>query len=255
MEHLALLLRRTIARRCGGTDAGCGELDAPGCVELTRWGAGNYRGRVRVTDGVHQATQGRVKRGRIRCSVRIWTHPHVKVGGRYPMDDGHVVVDSIDRIARKEITDDLARESGFENRKDLLEIATHGKGRNVYLTGSTTCPLARGTRDDGVDRRNRQSRSDEGAKDLSVLSRSSLNGSTSAIRDRDPQSAIRDPQSAISNLQCVGVCCAPAATRPQDQHPGEASHEHQAKRISGGRSWTERRIGASCVRAASRRTR
>ena len=74
-----------------------------------------------------------VKRGRIRCSVRIWTHPHVKVGGRYPMDDGHVVVDSIDRIARKEITDDLARESGFENRKDLLEIATHGKGRNVYL--------------------------------------------------------------------------------------------------------------------------
>ena len=27
-----------------------------------------------------------VRRGRITCSVRIWTHPHVKVGGRYPMD-------------------------------------------------------------------------------------------------------------------------------------------------------------------------
>ena len=28
-----------------------------------------------------------VRRGRIRCSFRIWTHPHVKIGGRYPMDD------------------------------------------------------------------------------------------------------------------------------------------------------------------------
>ena len=35
-----------------------------------------------------------VRRGRIKCSVRIWTRPHVKPGGRYPMDDGHVVVDS-----------------------------------------------------------------------------------------------------------------------------------------------------------------
>ena len=74
-----------------------------------------------------------VRRGRIRCSIRIWTHPHVKVGGRYPMDDGHIVVDSIETITRKAITGDLARESGFDSRKDLLEIATHGKGRNVYL--------------------------------------------------------------------------------------------------------------------------
>jgi len=49
-----------------------------------------------------------VRRGRIRCSVRIWQRAKVKVGGRYPMDDGHIVVDSIDRIARKEITDDRA---------------------------------------------------------------------------------------------------------------------------------------------------
>jgi len=74
-----------------------------------------------------------VRRGRIRCSIRIWTQPHVKVGGRYPMDDGHIVVDSIDRIARKAITDALARESGFDSRKDLLDVATHGPGRNVYL--------------------------------------------------------------------------------------------------------------------------
>ena len=74
-----------------------------------------------------------VRRGRIRCSVRIWTHPHVKVGGRYPMDDGHIVVDSITPIKIKEITQDLARESGFASVSDLLKIAKHGRGRNVYL--------------------------------------------------------------------------------------------------------------------------
>jgi hypothetical protein len=74
-----------------------------------------------------------VRRGRIRCSVRIWTRPHVKAGGRYPMDDGHIVVDSIVPIRRKDITYDLARESGFESVEALLEMATHGKGNKVYL--------------------------------------------------------------------------------------------------------------------------
>ncbi len=74
-----------------------------------------------------------VRRGRIRCSVRIWTRPHVKVGGRYQMDDGSIVVDSIAPIAVSDITYDLARESGFESVEDLLRIARHGRGRNVYL--------------------------------------------------------------------------------------------------------------------------
>jgi hypothetical protein len=75
----------------------------------------------------------RVRSGRIRCSVRVWTRPHVKVGGRYPMDEGHIVVESIEPITRKQITHDLARESGFDSVKDLLQIAQHGRGRNVYL--------------------------------------------------------------------------------------------------------------------------
>jgi hypothetical protein len=74
-----------------------------------------------------------IRRGRIRCSVRIWARLHVKVGGRYAMDDGHVVVDSITPIRIKDITYDLARESGFTSVKDLLETAKHGKGDNVYL--------------------------------------------------------------------------------------------------------------------------
>lgn len=75
----------------------------------------------------------RVRSGRIRCSIRIWVRPQVKVGGRYPMDDGSIVVDSIAPIKLSEITDDLARESGFENVDDLLGVARHGRGRNVYL--------------------------------------------------------------------------------------------------------------------------
>ena len=74
-----------------------------------------------------------VRRGRIRCSVRIWTKPHVKAGGRYAMDGGHIVVDSIERIRMKDITYDLARESGFSGVKALLDVAKHGPGKNVYL--------------------------------------------------------------------------------------------------------------------------
>jgi hypothetical protein len=74
-----------------------------------------------------------IRRGRISCSVRIWMRPHVTVGGRYRMDQGHIVVDSIAPIDITDITDDLARESGFESVEDLLKIAKHGPGEHIYL--------------------------------------------------------------------------------------------------------------------------
>lgn len=74
-----------------------------------------------------------IRRGRIRCSVRIWTRPHVKVGGRYGMDDGQIVVDSIVPMSITNITHDLARESGFDSVEDLLQTAKHGSGDQVYL--------------------------------------------------------------------------------------------------------------------------
>jgi hypothetical protein len=75
----------------------------------------------------------RIRSGRIRCTIRIWMQPRVKVGGRYPMENGSVVVDSIERITRADITHDLARESGFDSVEDLLRIAKHGRGHTVYL--------------------------------------------------------------------------------------------------------------------------
>ena len=74
-----------------------------------------------------------VKRGRIRSSVRIWQRPQVKAGGKYPLDDGHIVVESIEEIRKKDITCDLAREGGFDSLEDLLQTAQHGSGRHVYL--------------------------------------------------------------------------------------------------------------------------
>jgi hypothetical protein len=74
-----------------------------------------------------------VRRGEITCSVRIWTRPHVKVGGRYPMEEGAIEVDSITPIGFPDITPELARESGFLGLIDLLKVAKHGKGQNIYL--------------------------------------------------------------------------------------------------------------------------
>ena len=74
-----------------------------------------------------------IRRGEITCTVRIWTSPHVTVGRRYRMDEGEVEVDSIQPIGLPDITHQLARESGFLGVLDLLKIAKHGKGQNIYL--------------------------------------------------------------------------------------------------------------------------
>ena len=74
-----------------------------------------------------------IKRGRITNTIRFWMYPHVKVGGRYAMDEGHIVVDTIDTIKKKDITKKLAVESGFKDVAHLLEFAKHGKGENIYL--------------------------------------------------------------------------------------------------------------------------
>ena len=49
------------------------------------------------------------------------------------MDEGEVEVQSIESITEDDITDDLARESGFDDVADLMRTARHGRGRNIYL--------------------------------------------------------------------------------------------------------------------------
>ena len=74
-----------------------------------------------------------VRRGEITCSVRIWMRPRVHVGGRYRMEEGAIQIDSIEPIGFPDITPALARASGFLGVLDLLKVAKHGKGENIYL--------------------------------------------------------------------------------------------------------------------------
>jgi hypothetical protein len=71
--------------------------------------------------------------GDVTCTVRIWQRPHVKVGGRYRLGRGVVEVTSIRQIELGDITPALARRSGFAGVVDLLKVAKHGPGENVYL--------------------------------------------------------------------------------------------------------------------------
>jgi hypothetical protein len=74
-----------------------------------------------------------VGRGEITCSVRIWMRPHVILGNRYRMEEGEIEIDSIEPIGFPDITPQLARASGFLGVLDLLKVAKHGKGENIYL--------------------------------------------------------------------------------------------------------------------------
>jgi len=75
-----------------------------------------------------------VRSGEITCSVRFWLRPHVKVGNRYIVDDqGEIEIDSIETIGFPDITPALAQASGFLGVLDLLKVAKHGRGENIYL--------------------------------------------------------------------------------------------------------------------------
>jgi hypothetical protein len=75
----------------------------------------------------------RIRTGAITCSVRLWQRPHVRVGGRYSLPPGHIVVTSLLEMPLADITPALARRSGFVGLVELLKIAKHGPGRRVFL--------------------------------------------------------------------------------------------------------------------------
>ena len=80
-----------------------------------------------------KALRDRVRQGEITCSVRLWQSAHVKVGGRYAMPPGEIVVTTVSEISLQDITPDLARKSGFVGLVDLLKTAKHGPGRRVFF--------------------------------------------------------------------------------------------------------------------------
>ncbi len=49
------------------------------------------------------------------------------------MEEGEIEVDSVLPIRLDDITPELARASGFKGVVDLLKVAKHGRGEQVYL--------------------------------------------------------------------------------------------------------------------------
>ena len=71
-----------------------------------------------------------VRSGAIKRSVRVWMRPNVRAGRRYRFEGGEI---AITPITIEQITPRLARECGFASVSDLLKVARHGRGENVYL--------------------------------------------------------------------------------------------------------------------------
>jgi hypothetical protein len=79
------------------------------------------------------ALRGRIRRGEVTTSIRLWQRPHVKVGGRYALPPGEIVVTKLLEISLADVTPELACQSGFTGVVDLLKVAKHGPGRRVFL--------------------------------------------------------------------------------------------------------------------------
>jgi len=75
----------------------------------------------------------RVKSGEITTSIRIWKHPRVKIGGRYKLESGEILITKIREITLDDVSNTMAKNSGFLNKVDLLRTAKHGKGMRVFF--------------------------------------------------------------------------------------------------------------------------
>jgi hypothetical protein len=76
--------------------------------------------------------RGRIKSGEVSASVRIWKTPRVKAGNHYRLDEGRIKVTSIRQILPEDLSDRLARDTGFTNLLDMMKTAKHGSGQNIY---------------------------------------------------------------------------------------------------------------------------
>jgi hypothetical protein len=63
--------------------------------------------------------------GDITLSVRLWTRPQVKAGGRYRVGLGEIEVDSIELVPFAAITDADVQRAGEPDRESLRRRAAH----------------------------------------------------------------------------------------------------------------------------------
>jgi hypothetical protein len=63
--------------------------------------------------------------GDITLTVRLWTRPQVKEGGRYRVGPGEIEVDTVELIPFSAITDEDVRQAGEPDRETLRRRAAH----------------------------------------------------------------------------------------------------------------------------------
>ena len=63
--------------------------------------------------------------GDITVSVRLWTRPKVRRGGRYRVGPGKIEVDEIELVPFSAITEQDVRRAGEPDRETMRERAAH----------------------------------------------------------------------------------------------------------------------------------
>jgi hypothetical protein len=63
--------------------------------------------------------------GDITVSVRLWTRPKVKEGGRYRVGPGLIEIDAVELVPFSAITEEDVRRAGESDRETLRERAAH----------------------------------------------------------------------------------------------------------------------------------
>jgi hypothetical protein len=80
-----------------------------------------------------QSLREHIRKGEITTTVRLWQRPRVRVGGRYALPPGEIIVTRMSEVSLSDITPELAHESGFPGLVALLKVAKHGAGRRVFV--------------------------------------------------------------------------------------------------------------------------
>jgi hypothetical protein len=63
--------------------------------------------------------------GDITLSVRLWTRPRVKEGGRYRVGPGEIEIDAIELVPFAAVTAEDVRRAGERDRESLRRRAAH----------------------------------------------------------------------------------------------------------------------------------
>jgi uncharacterized protein YqfB (UPF0267 family) len=69
--------------------------------------------------------RGDVLAGRITVSVRLWSRPQVKAGGRYRIRGGEIEIDSVELIPFSSIDEEDVHRAGEADLESLRRRAAH----------------------------------------------------------------------------------------------------------------------------------